>query len=82
MAIESSANLGKLYPAILCSKQTTTSTELLYPKCSPLAMQRFSELDLDCTSELCTLLHSCLKFVLNETVVLGQIKVQQDGRGL
>lgn len=48
---------------------------------TPCNLEVFSA-ELDCASELCLLLHSCLKFVLNETVVLGQIKVQQNERGL
>lgn len=38
--------------------------------------------ELDCASDLYLLLRSCLEFVLNETMVVGQIKVQQNERGL
>lgn len=48
---------------------------------TPCNLEVFSA-ELHYASELCLLLHSCLEFVLNETVVVGQIKVQQNERGL
>lgn len=57
------------------------STELLHPQQPPLAAERLS-VPQDCASEPRPPLQPCRRLVLNETVMLGQIKVQQKERGL